>query len=87
MSCPAVLSLWPRGEKQISFHSLEDRLVKSYFQKLSSPCVCPPGMPECGCGKKRVLKVLTRSPIIPGGEEISSNLRARSAKLRVGERV
>jgi 16S rRNA (cytosine1402-N4)-methyltransferase len=71
----------------ISFHSLEDRLIKTHFQKLSSPCVCPPGMPVCGCGKKRVLKVLTRSPIIPGGEEISSNLRARSAKLRVGERV
>jgi 16S rRNA (cytosine1402-N4)-methyltransferase len=71
----------------ISFHSLEDRLVKTYFQRLSSPCICPPGMPECGCGKKRVLNILTRSPIIPGDEEISSNLRARSAKLRVGERV
>ena len=71
----------------ISFHSLEDRLVKTCFRKLSSPCVCPPDMPECGCGRKRVLKVLTRSPIIPGDEEVSNNLRARSAKLRVGERV
>jgi 16S rRNA (cytosine1402-N4)-methyltransferase len=71
----------------ISFHSLEDRLVKTIFRKLSSPCVCPPGMPECGCGKKQVLKVLTRSPIIPGDEEILNNLRARSAKMRVGERV
>lgn len=71
----------------ISFHSLEDRLVKTIFRKLSSPCVCPPGMPECGCGKKQVLKVLTRSPIIPGDEEISNNLRARSAKMRAGERV
>lgn len=71
----------------ISFHSLEDRLVKTCFQKLASPCVCPSGMPECGCGKKKVLKVLTSSPIIPGDEEISNNLRARSAKLRVGERV
>lgn len=71
----------------ISFHSLEDRLVKTIFRKLSSPCVCPPGMPECGCGKKQVLKVLTRSPIIPGDEEILNNLRARSAKMRAGERV
>jgi 16S rRNA (cytosine1402-N4)-methyltransferase len=71
----------------ISFHSLEDRVVKTCFRKLSSPCICPPDMPECGCGIKRVLKVLTRSPIIPGDEEILDNLRARSAKLRVGERV
>ncbi|MEW6146006.1 MAG: 16S rRNA (cytosine(1402)-N(4))-methyltransferase RsmH [Thermodesulfobacteriota bacterium] len=71
----------------ISFHSLEDRLVKSSFLRMSSPCVCPPGMPECGCGKKRILKIITRTPIVPGEEEILNNPRARSAKMRVGERV
>ena len=71
----------------ISFHSLEDRLVKTSFLKMASPCVCPPDMPVCGCGRKRILKVVTRSPIIPGDEEIMNNPRARSAKMRVGERV
>lgn len=71
----------------ISFHSLEDRIVKNAFQRLSSPCVCPPDMPRCGCGKKSVLKVLTRSPIVPGSEEIMDNPRSRSAKMRVAERI
>lgn len=71
----------------ISFHSLEDRIVKNLFQSMSSPCVCPPGLPECGCGRKKVLKILTRSPIVPSEEEIINNPRARSAKMRVGERV
>ncbi len=71
----------------ISFHSLEDRLVKTSFLKMASPCVCPPDMPVCGCGRKRILKVVTRSPVIPGDEEIMNNPRARSAKMRVGERV
>lgn len=71
----------------ISFHSLEDRIVKNLFQSMSSPCVCPPGLPRCGCGKKKVLKILTRSPLVPGEEEILNNPRARSAKMRVGERV
>ena len=71
----------------ISFHSLEDRIVKKAFQRLSSPCVCPPDMPRCGCGKKSVLKVLTRSPIVPGSEEIRDNPRSRSAKMRVAERT
>ena len=71
----------------ISFHSLEDRLVKTSFLKMASPCVCPPDMPVCGRGRKRILKVVTRSPIIPGDEEIMNNPRARSAKMRVGERV
>jgi 16S rRNA (cytosine1402-N4)-methyltransferase len=71
----------------ISFHSLEDRLVKTSFLRLSSPCICPPGMPECGCGKKKVLRIITRTPVVPSEEEILSNPRARSAKMRVGERV
>jgi 16S rRNA (cytosine1402-N4)-methyltransferase len=84
----AVSRLRPGGRLVIiSFHSLEDRLVKSSFLRMSSPCICPPGMPECGCGRKRTLKIITRTPIVPGEEEILNNPRARSAKMRVGERV
>ncbi len=71
----------------ISFHSLEDRTVKNIFKQMSSPCVCPPDLPECGCGKKKVLNILTRTPVVPDDEEILNNPRARSAKMRVGERV
>jgi len=71
----------------ISFHSLEDRLVKNTFKRLSAPCVCPPGLPRCGCGRKGVIKILTRSPLTPGVEEMLHNPRARSAKLRAGERI
>ena len=69
----------------ISFHSLEDRVVKNAFKRFSSNCICPPDMPECGCGKKSTLKVLTSSPLTPCAEEIFTNLRARSAKMRVAE--
>lgn len=69
----------------ISFHSLEDRVVKNAFRRFSSNCICPPDMPECGCGKKSILKVLTSSPLTPSAEEIFTNLRARSAKMRVAE--
>ena len=71
----------------ISFHSLEDRIVKSAFQRLANPCVCPPDMPKCGCGKESEIKILTRSPVLPDEDEIVDNPRARSAKLRVGERI
>ncbi|MBI2486869.1 MAG: 16S rRNA (cytosine(1402)-N(4))-methyltransferase RsmH [Deltaproteobacteria bacterium] len=71
----------------ISFHSLEDRLVKNTFKRLSSPCVCPPALPGCGCGRKSTLKILTPSPRIPGVGEILNNPRARSAKLRAGEKI
>ena len=71
----------------ISFHSLEDRLVKTQFQHFSSPCICPPDLPRCGCGKRSELKILTRSPLVPGEAEIVNNPRSRSAKMRVGERL
>lgn len=71
----------------ISFHSLEDRLIKNLFQILSSPCVCPRDLPICGCGKKSDIKILTRTPLVPGEAEVLNNPRARSAKMRVGEKL
>lgn len=69
----------------ITFHSLEDRIVKEAFRRLENPCVCPPEFPMCVCGKKPFGRVLTRKPILPGKEELEQNPRARSAKLRVFE--
>lgn len=69
----------------ITFHSLEDRIVKEAFRRLENPCVCPPKFPVCVCGKKPFGRVLTRKPILPGKEELEQNPRARSAKLRVFE--
>ncbi len=71
----------------ISYHSLEDRIVKQTFARLASGCTCPPELPVCVCGVSPVLRVLTRRPIVPGAEEIERNPRARSAKLRVAERL
>ena len=71
----------------ISFHSLEDRLVKNGFQKLERPCTCPPDFPMCVCGKKQMIKIITKKPILPSEEEIEMNSRSHSAKLRVCERV
>ena len=70
----------------ITFHSLEDRIVKSGFRKRENPCECPPGFPACVCGKKSAGRVITRKPILPSEEECENNKRARSAKLRVFER-
>lgn len=70
----------------ITFHSLEDRIVKSGFKKRENPCECPPSFPVCVCGKKSAGKVITRKPILPSEEECEENKRARSAKLRVFER-
>ena len=71
----------------ISFHSLEDRIVKETFRSLSHECVCPPGISVCQCGQKQLLKLLTKKPAVPSEAEISRNPRARSAKLRVAERI
>ncbi|MGH9425460.1 MAG: 16S rRNA (cytosine(1402)-N(4))-methyltransferase RsmH [Terriglobia bacterium] len=71
----------------ISFHSLEDRIVKETFRSLSHECVCPPGTSQCQCGQKKLLKLLTKKPAVPSEAEISRNPRARSAKLRVAERI
>jgi 16S rRNA (cytosine1402-N4)-methyltransferase len=70
----------------ISFHSLEDRMVKRAFRDMARDCVCPPRTPVCVCGAKRMLTVLTKKPITPSPEEQTANPRARSAKLRVAER-
>jgi 16S rRNA (cytosine1402-N4)-methyltransferase len=71
----------------ISFHSLEDRIVKEYFRRESRDCICPPRQPVCTCGHKATLKELSRKPITPGGAEIAANPRARSAKLRIAEKL
>lgn len=70
----------------ISFHSLEDRIVKQTFQKLSGKCMCPPRIPQCVCGAAKKIEILTRKPIIAGDIEIDNNPRARSAKLRAAQR-
>ena len=70
----------------ITFHSLEDRIVKTNFKRNENPCTCPPDFPVCVCGKKSFGKMLTRKPILPTEEEMEYNKRSKSAKLRVFER-
>ena len=71
----------------ITFHSLEDRIVKSAFKKAENPCTCPPSFPVCVCGKVSQGKVITNKPILPREEELERNSRAKSAKLRIFERA
>ena len=71
----------------ISFHSLEDRMVKHAFKKESADCTCPPGYPECQCGHEKRLRILTRKPHLPADAEVRQNPRSRSAKLRAAERI
>ena len=71
----------------ISFHSLEDRLVKQFFQRESRDCICPPDQPVCTCGHKASVRILTKKPLIPDKEEIEENPRSRSAKLRAVEKI
>lgn len=70
----------------ITFHSLEDRIVKSFFRNKENPCTCPPSFPVCVCGNKSLGKVMTRKALLPSEEEILNNKRSKSAKLRVFER-
>jgi 16S rRNA (cytosine1402-N4)-methyltransferase len=71
----------------ISYHSLEDRIVKNFFKSNEKKCICPPDVGECKCGKVQVVKILTKKPITPKEDEISLNPRARSAKLRACEKI
>lgn len=71
----------------ITFHSLEDRIVKQTFQRLAGKCFCPPRMPKCICGAVKKIEIVTRRPIVPGDDEIQQNPRSRSAKLRVVRRI
>lgn len=83
----AVQALAPGGRLAvISFHSLEDRLVKEFFRRESRDCLCPPKQPVCTCGHKATVKEIARRPIVPPEEEIAANPRARSAKLRIAEK-
>lgn len=83
----AVKRLRPQGRLcVITFHSLEDRIVKKLFHLFSNPCTCPPGLPICSCGQRQLVTVITRKPLTPSEAELAANPRARSAKLRVCER-
>lgn len=84
----AVDVLLPGGRiVVISFHSLEDRIVKQTFNELARGCECPPDFPVCRCGKEPLLRILTRRPLVPGSGELELNPRARSARLRAAERT
>jgi 16S rRNA (cytosine1402-N4)-methyltransferase len=84
----ALSTLKPGGRMAtISFHSLEDRLVKSFFNVESKDCICPPQQPVCTCGHRASLRIITRHPVRPSEEEVAANPRARSARLRVAERI
>ncbi len=84
----AIECLSPGGRLAvISYHSLEDRIVKNAFRLASGACTCPPGLPECACGAKRIVRLLTSHPIRPEAAEIERNARARSARLRIAEKV
>ena len=84
----SVSSLKPGGKVcVITFHSLEDRIVKEFFKKEAKGCICPPEIPICVCGKEPTLQIMTKKPIQPSAEEVAKNPRARSAKLRVAARV
>ncbi len=84
----AVKFLKPGGRiGVITFHSLEDRMVKQYFKTESTQCLCPPGIPQCICGHQAILKLVTRKPVTASNEEMASNPRSRSAKLRVAQKL
>jgi 16S rRNA (cytosine1402-N4)-methyltransferase len=83
----AVAALRPEGRLAvIAFHSLEDRIVKQFFRRESKDCICPPDRPVCTCGHTASIVEVTRKPVQTGDDEVRSNPRARSARLRVAER-
>ena len=84
----AIPRLNPGGRLAvITFHSLEDRIIKKTLQTLATGCTCPPEFPVCVCGKKPIMKLVSRKPIVAGAAELEYNPRARSAKLRVCEKL
>jgi len=84
----ALMTLKPGGRMAtISFHSLEDRLVKSFFNVESKDCICPPQQPVCTCGHRATLRTVTRRPVRPSDAEVAANPRARSSRLRVAEKL
>jgi 16S rRNA (cytosine1402-N4)-methyltransferase len=85
-SLPAILNVGGRAAA-ISFHSLEDRMVKEKFQALTRACTCPPELPVCVCGAKAAFAKITRKPVVAGEDELARNPRARSAKLRAVEKL
>jgi 16S rRNA (cytosine1402-N4)-methyltransferase len=85
----AALSILKPGGRMatISFHSLEDRMVKSFFNVESKDCICPPQQPVCTCGHRATLQIVTRRPVRPSEAEVAANPRARSARLRVAQKL
>ena len=71
----------------LTFHSLEDRIVKQTFASMAQGCTCPKGFPVCVCGNKPIVKLVNRKPILPSKQELDENPRSRSAKLRVAEKL
>lgn len=89
VSLPGLINCLEVGARiaVISFHSLEDRIVKQFFKKESRDCICPPEQPICTCGHKASLIVLTKKPITASKKEVQKNTRSRSARLRIAEKM